>query len=113
MHEVSIMIEALRLADDAAKNAGASRVRKLRLRIGALSGVVPEALRFAFDVARENTLAAQATLEIESVPAACWCPACRMEFPSADFYGECPRCHQPSGELRQGREMEIADVEVA
>jgi hydrogenase nickel insertion protein HypA len=60
MHEVSIMEEAVRLAVDAAKSAGKDRVLALRLRVGALSGVVPEAMRFAFDVVCRNTIAAGA-----------------------------------------------------
>jgi hydrogenase nickel incorporation protein HypA/HybF len=112
MHEVSIMTEALRLAVDAAQSAGASRVLKLRLRIGSLSGVVPEALRFAFDVVCRDTMAEGASLEIEAVPAACWCATCGAEFECTDFFNECPRCHNVSGELRRGRELEIASVEM-
>jgi hydrogenase nickel incorporation protein HypA/HybF len=113
MHEVSIMTEALRMAMDAAKSAGATRVLKLRLRIGTLSGVVPEALRFAFDVVVKGTMAQGATLEIETVPAACWCATCQAEFECENFFNECPRCHDVSGELRRGRELEIADVETS
>lgn len=100
------------MADDAAKSAGTGRVVKLCLRVGSLSGVVPDALRFAFEALRENTLAAGATLEIATVPAVCWCAACQAEFECADFFVECPRCHNFSGELRRGRELEIAAVEV-
>jgi len=107
MHEVSIMEDAVRMAVDAAKSAGANRVLALRLRVGTLSGAVPEALRFAFDVVCRNTIAEDASLEMESVPAAGWCPVCR-----ADFISECPRCHNPNGELRRGRELEIASVEI-
>jgi len=113
MHEVSIMAEALRMAVDAAKSANASRVLKLRLRIGTLSGVVPEAMQFAFDVVCRDTMAENARLEIETVPAAGWCATCETEFECADFFSECPRCHNVSGELRRGREMEIADVEIS
>jgi len=112
MHEVSIMEEAVRMAVETAKASGAGRIRVLRLRVGALSGVVPEALRFAFDVVCRDTMAEGASLEMESVPAACWCPDCRAEFECVDFLSECPRCHQPSGELRRGRELEIASVEI-
>jgi hydrogenase nickel incorporation protein HypA/HybF len=112
MHEVTIMAEALRLAVVAAQSNGAARIVKLRLRIGAMSSVVPEALRFAFDVVCRGTLAEGAVLEIEQVPAACWCASCRAEFECADLFGECPRCHEVSGELRRGRELEIASVEV-
>lgn len=109
MHEVAIMEEAVRLA---AQAAGTRRVRKLSLRVGALSGVVPDALRFVFDVASAGTPVAGASLEIQSVPAACWCPACKQEFESRDFLDECPRCHNVSGDLRRGRELEIATVEL-
>jgi hydrogenase nickel incorporation protein HypA/HybF len=111
MHELSIMTEALRMAVDAAQSAGATRVRKLRLRIGSLSGVVPDSLRFAFDVVCHGTMAEGATLEIEAVPAACWCATCMAEFECVDFFNECPRCHNVSGELRRGRELDIAAVE--
>ena len=106
------MAEALRMAEDAATSAGASRILKLRLRLGSLSGVVEESLRFAFDVVSQETMAAGATLEIEQVPAAGWCATCQVEFECADFLNECPRCHNPSGELRRGRELEIAAVEL-
>ena len=96
----------------AVEAAGARRVRKLSLRIGALSGVVPDALRFAFDVVTRGTPAAGASLEIESVPAVCWCAGCGKEFESGDLIAECPRCHNISGELRRGRELEIAAVEL-
>lgn len=112
MHEVSIMEEAVRLAVDAANTSGAGRVTCLRLRVGSLSGVVPEALRFAFDVVCRGTLAEGANLEIEPVTVTSWCPACHAEFSGTDFYNECPRCHQVSGDLQRGCEIEIATVEM-
>jgi len=113
MHEVSIMEEAVRMAVETAKAAQASRVVKLHLRVGTLSAVVPEAMQFAFDVVCRDTIAEGATLEMETVAAACWCPECRAEFECAEFISECPRCHNLSGELRRGRELEIASVEVS
>ena len=112
MHEVSIMAEAVRMAVEAAQAAGAQRITALRLRVGTLSGAVPDAMRFAWDVVSRDTIAAGARLEIESLPAAGWCAVCQVEFECADFFNECPRCHNISGELRRGRELEIASVEV-
>jgi hydrogenase nickel incorporation protein HypA/HybF len=109
MHEVAIMEEAVRMAAEA---AGTRRVRKLTLRVGVLSGVVPDALRFAFDVVGRGTAVEGGALEIESIPAACWCGTCSREFESADLMDECPRCHNLSGDLRRGRELEIAAVEL-
>ena len=112
MHEVSIMESAVRMAVDAAKSAGASRVLALRLRVGTLSGAAPEALRFAFDVVCRDTIAEGASLVMENVSAMGWCPVCSEEFQCADFISECPRCHNTNGELRRGRELEIASVEI-
>ena len=112
MHEVSIMAEAVRMAVETAQTAGVRRVLGLRLRVGTLSGAVPEAMQFAWDVVRRDTAAAEAWLEIDSVPAACWCRSCQAEFECADFFDECPRCHNVSGDLRRGRELEITAVEL-
>ena len=106
------MQSALRLALDQARQAGASRVHLIRLRIGVLSGVVPDALEFAFEALAAGTVAENAKLAIEQVPARFWCPTCTREFQSDDMFAECPGCHSPSGELRAGREMELASLEI-
>lgn len=106
------MAEAVRMAVESAHAAGAGRITGLRLRVGTLSGAVPDAMRFAWDVVSRDTIAAGARLEIEPVPATGWCAACRAEFACADFFNECPLCHNVSGELRRGRELDIASVEM-
>ena len=106
------MQSALSLALDQARQAGARQVLVIRLRIGALSGVVPEALEFAFQALAPGTLAEKAELAIEPVPARFWCAGCRREFVSDDLFAECPGCHRPSGELRAGQELEMASLEI-
>jgi hydrogenase nickel incorporation protein HypA/HybF len=112
MHEYSIMQSALSQALHEAQLAGASRVRHIRLRIGVLSGVVPDALQFAFEVLTPGTPAEGALLTMEEVPARFWCATCSREFTSPNLYSECPDCHKPSGELRSGRELELSSMEV-
>ena len=106
------MESALNMALDQTKKAGASRLYAIRLRIGALSGVVPESLRFAFEALARGTAAEGAELSIENVPARFWCAGCAREFQSEDMFADCPDCHTPSGELRAGRELELASLEV-
>lgn len=113
MHEVGIMQSAMEAARDAAKLSGATQIHALRLRVGAMTGVVREALEFAFEVAREGTMAEGARLEIETVPASYWCGGCRAEFAPAQFEYECPRCGQPSAEIRHGLELEVASLELS
>jgi hydrogenase nickel incorporation protein HypA/HybF len=113
MHEVGIMQSMLALATERAEAAGAARIHELRLRIGQLSGVVPESLEFAFELMREGTMAAEARLVVEHVPAACWCAGCQTEFDAPELDYQCPRCHKPSRELRRGTELALASMEIS
>lgn len=107
------MQSAIAQATDSAKRAGATRVHLIRLTIGALSGVVPDALRFAFDLLCQGTPAEGARLEIEEIAPACWCATCESEFASPDLLGQCPRCHAVSTRLTHGTELELTSIEVS
>jgi hydrogenase nickel incorporation protein HypA/HybF len=112
MHELSIMQSALSLAFEQARLAGADRVHAIHLRIGALSGVVPEALEFAFEALAPGTVAEGARLAVENVPARFWCRRCAREFQADDLLAVCPDCQEASGEIRAGRELELASLEI-
>ena len=112
MHELSIMESALSTALAEASRAEARRVRVICLQIGKLSGVVPEALQFAFEALTPGTLAEGAELAIENVPARFWCVGCTNEFEAENLLAECPRCGSPSRELRSGREMKLTSLEI-
>jgi hydrogenase nickel incorporation protein HypA/HybF len=113
MHEVGVMQQALALALNQATSAGATRIHVLRLKVGRLSGVVPEALEFAFQVLRENTLAAGATLEIVNVPVVGLCERCDREFAVDDLVWECPQCGTLSAKLKHGLELEVDSLEIS
>jgi len=91
----------------------ATRIHRLRLRIGALSGVVPEALQFAFDAMKENTPAAEAALDVEYVPVRFFCKTCSLEFGGADVAELCPKCGSPNADVRQGRELDVVSLDVS
>ncbi|MCS6852620.1 MAG: hydrogenase maturation nickel metallochaperone HypA [Gemmataceae bacterium] len=112
MHELSVMQEILTIASEHAQAHGARQICRLTLRVGELSGVCPDALRLAFAAAAGGTPTAAAELLIDSVPVRCWCAHCQREFaPSTSFY-ECPDCGQLSADVRQGWELEIAQLEI-
>ncbi len=106
------MENALNIACQEAEKAGARRLVSIRLRIGTLSGVVPEALQFAFEALVPGTMAEGAQMSIERVNARYWCRDCQQEFAACDLFADCPNCHTPSAELRAGREMEVASLEI-
>ncbi|MGK7873138.1 MAG: hydrogenase maturation nickel metallochaperone HypA [Xenococcaceae cyanobacterium] len=113
MHEVSIMEQTLEIALENARNQGAQKIHRLKMRIGAMSGVVPEALEFAFDVVTQGTIAQGAKLEIETVPVICYCSHCHLEFQPPDLFYECPQCGQLSPQILAGREIELTSLEVS
>jgi hydrogenase nickel incorporation protein HypA/HybF len=112
MHELSIMQNTLDLVMQRAREEGAQRVHVIRLRVGALSGAVPEALQFAFDAIAPTTPISGANLVIEAVPARFWCEICQKEFEADNLIAECPVCGQPSVHMRSGRELEVASLEI-
>jgi hydrogenase nickel incorporation protein HypA/HybF len=113
MHELGIAQAALQQTLEQARRAGATRVARIVLRVGALSGVDGEALRFAFTSILPGTAADGAALEIEPVPAVARCPDCQREFnPDADFIFTCPSCQRLCTALTQGRELELTRLEI-
>jgi hydrogenase nickel incorporation protein HypA/HybF len=112
MHEVGIMESTLAAVRREALARNAAHVDRIVLRIGVLSGVEPEALRFAFEACSPGTLAEGAEFDIVSVPALAHCPTCDRDFaPGAGFICCCPTCGNYSGDLRAGRELELSSIE--
>jgi hydrogenase nickel incorporation protein HypA/HybF len=91
----------------------AARIVRLRLRVGDLAGVVPEALEFAFEAMKVGTPAAQAALEVERVPARLACGHCQYEFDAASYPAECPTCGTWAADVRQGQELDLVLIEFA
>jgi hydrogenase nickel incorporation protein HypA/HybF len=113
MHELSIAMRLVDLATQAAQAQGARRVLAVHVKVGAWSGVVPEALRSAFEVARVGSPLAEAQLTIELVPLVLQCPACGRRRPVEDLAGlACPDCGQAACEVAGGRELELTALEL-
>lgn len=113
MHELSIALSLIDMASEEAERLGV-RVEALHLRLGALSGVVREALLFSFDLAAEGTPIAGARLEIEDVPVVVFCPACDEERPLPSIQSFlCPVCGAPTPDVVRGRDLELATMEVS
>jgi len=83
------------------------------MRAGALSGVVSDALRFAYEGLRGDTLASEAELDIEEIPASYWCQNCEKEVTAGNLLFECPCCRNPCGQLRRGNELELTSLEIS
>ncbi|MEQ8201534.1 MAG: hydrogenase maturation nickel metallochaperone HypA [Syntrophomonadaceae bacterium] len=106
MHELSIMEGVLDMVRDSAVQNGINRINKLKLVIGNLTMIMPDSLRFAFEVLSQEDLFRGADLEIEEVPALMRCQACDGESIQEDPYCFiCSECGSNRVEVVKGREM--------
>ncbi len=113
MHELSLAENIIAIAGAEARKHQSSPVVTVKVRLGDFAGVVEEALRFGFELARRGTLAESAVLEIERVPIKIQCIRCGLEAnpPLGDICLICPICGFPV-ELLSGREMQVEYVEL-
>ena len=109
MHELAI---AESVVDTVTQRLPGAEVTCVRLEIGALSGVVPDSIRFCFDLATEGTPLAGAALEITEPPARCRCRACGAEFQPDTPIVLCP-CGSADVAVLAGEELKILSVQVA
>ncbi len=109
MHELSVMTTLL---DDAIAAANGAPVCALWVRVGPLSGVVIDALRFAFEALAPGTPAEGGRLDIEETQLAFHCPNCNADYATPVGSYQCPSCGSVKGELRGGNELELVSIEV-
>jgi hydrogenase nickel incorporation protein HypA/HybF len=109
MHELAI---AEAIVAVAAAHADGGRIVAVEVRVGYLRQVVPDALRFNFELVAQRTAAAGAELRLEEVPVAGHCRACGTERRLPGFPLRCPRCGGLDVALTQGDELEVSALEV-
>ncbi|MHB8882408.1 MAG: hydrogenase maturation nickel metallochaperone HypA [Thermodesulfovibrionales bacterium] len=114
MHEVSIALNLIDIVTGQCKKEGYERIDSVRIRIGRASGIMPDALLFAFDAIKPDSIARNAVLEIEEVPLTGHCNACDRTFIAEEEYVlSCPLCSGSSFVITAGRELDILDMEVS
>jgi len=111
MHELSIAKELLAIVEKTAVEHGLVRVSGLRIVVGALGNVIPEALEFAFEVAGRGTVAEGARLEIVAVPVVVRCNGCRAETELEDFAFVCMACGSVDVDVVRGNELYLDSIE--
>jgi len=114
MHELSIALSILDVAEEEASRHGHSHVEAIHIRMGPLSGVVKEALLSAYELATEKTSFEHSRLIIEEVPVVIYCSKCQAErsVHSLQWFC-CAECETPASEVLRGRELELAALELA
>ncbi len=112
MHEMALAENVLDLIRDYLLTEGGQRVKTVRLEIGKLSAVEPEAMRFCFDVVAQGTLADGAVLDIIEQEGVAWCSDCKLKVPIAARYDPCPACGGFHLQVMEGLSMRVKELEI-
>ena len=108
MHELGITLDVIEIVS---QHAGTAKVRRVVLEIGKLSAVLPDAVRFCFDLCAEGTVVEGAELEIIEMPGLASCRVCGSDVVLERPIGHC-QCGATDLEWRRGDELKIREMEM-
>lgn len=112
MHELSIAMSIVEVAEEEAERRGI-QIEAVHIRLGALAGVVKEALLSCYEIVCDDTPLQGSRLVVEDVPVVILCATCKAQrsLSSMQLFC-CPECGTPSSEIVQGKELEIVALEI-
>jgi hydrogenase nickel incorporation protein HypA/HybF len=108
MHELGITRNIVAIVDEAAKGRS---VRRVVIEIGELSGVLPDAVAFCFDVVAQGTSVDGATLDIRRIAGRARCLECNVEFDTPSLLTPCGCGSRRFVRLR-GEELNVKSIEM-
>ncbi len=112
MHELSLVSSVFEVLEEKAREHGAVRVTRVVLKIGVMSGAVPDLLESAFETFKKGTIAETARLEIVVVPVRLRCPECGGEAVRDDTDFSCAGCGSRRVEIVEGRDLIVETIEL-
>jgi hydrogenase nickel incorporation protein HypA/HybF len=112
VHELSVALSIVDLAREEGERIG-GRVCAVHIRVGALAGVVKEALVFSYGIVCQDTALEGSRLVIDEVPVRVFCPTCGADrVPRSARLLCCAECGTPTPDVREGRALELVALEI-
>ncbi|MCU1240366.1 MAG: hydrogenase expression/synthesis, HypA [Candidatus Acidoferrum typicum] len=113
MHELSIAMSIVEMAQEEAERRGGAQVQAVHLRLGLLSGVVKEALLSSYEMVCHSTPLEGSQLLIEEIPVEVFCPQCAVPrlVRSIQWFC-CPECGTATPTVLHGKELEVVALEI-
>ncbi len=112
MHELSIALGIVKIAEDETAKAKAKKVTKIELEIGVLAGVEIDSLNFVWSSAVQDTVLENAEKEILIIEGKGKCIDCNTEFEMDNIYDCCPECGSNFKGILKGKELRVKAIEV-
>jgi hydrogenase nickel incorporation protein HypA/HybF len=112
MHEFSIIQSMVPQIEEFLTQGKYRKVNKIVLDVGVMSGVIQDALEFAYDICVKGTTIEGAALSIRMIPVTASCEKCFLKFEVHDYSYACPQCNGTDLKLLTGNELTIKEIEV-
>ena len=112
MHEMGIVLHLARTLDETAEQEKLTRIGKVVLQVGEVSGIMTDLFTDAWDYFKKrHEVLKDSTLVLETIPAVTWCDSCKQTYETVKYGKECPYCHSGETWLQQGDECIIKEIE--
>ncbi len=112
MHELSIAMGIVAIAEKEAKKANVTEIKAIDLEIGTLSGVEIESLNFSWPMAIAGSVLEKAEKRIHVIKAKAKCVECGFDYDIENFFDSCPKCGSHFKDIYKGKEMRVKSLEV-
>ncbi len=113
MHELSIALGIVKIAEEEMAKAGINQIEAIELEIGTLAGIEFESLDFVWPMAVKDTVLEKAKKKIQIIQAQAKCVDCDTIYPIANMYDACPECGSFFKTLLQGKELRVKSLEIS
>ncbi|HWQ40526.1 MAG TPA: hydrogenase maturation nickel metallochaperone HypA [Desulfosporosinus sp.] len=110
MHELGIIAQVVKVAQRTAKANHLTKVNKIVVQVGELSGAIPEYVKKAFPAVVYNTTMKDCQLEIEEIPGIASCQNCGQQYRVVEFEGKCPQCQSEKYNIISGTQLVIKEI---
>jgi hydrogenase nickel incorporation protein HypA/HybF len=112
MHELSIALGIIKIAEDEARKANALKISLIELEIGTLAGVEFDSLNYVWESAVKDTVLENAVKQINIIKAKGKCIDCDAIFQLKNYYDSCPNCQSSLKIILQGKELRVKSLEI-
>jgi hydrogenase nickel incorporation protein HypA/HybF len=112
MHELSIALGIVKIAEEEMAKAGSKQIEAIELEIGTLAGIEFESLDFVWPMAVKNTVLENAEIKIEIIQARAKCIDCDTIYPIENIYDACTGCGSFFKALLQGKELRVKSLDI-